>query len=267
MIDSPFIISSDCYEIADTKKIRSGQQIRSMTVTAETSAGSGARGEWNEGRVYNVSPRTTELKLNWPRSLYKSVQIIWYNQDADTEAWFIDFRQEANELSPWQVSTDKLPFVRVSDSFCHDVPSLSTPKAVLEYVCSLEASGPFLKPVAKSESAYYGRIKQPMDLALMTKRANEGMYDNGTESLWSDLRLVIFNAKLFNQPITSFYRMADMLEVEVRKLKKIYTGPSFPNKADSSSSSTSSSSSYSSQVFDESAFDKIDMEEEEALES
>jgi hypothetical protein len=278
LIDSPFIITSDSYEASEGKSIRPGQQLRSMTVNAETSKGSGMRGEWNEGRCYNSCARRSEVALGWPRCLYKSVSVVWYNQDADTEAWFIDCRQEGNELSPWQVSTDKLPFVRVSDSFCQEVPALSSPKAVLDYVCSLEASGPFLKPVAKTETAYYGRIKQPIDLGTMTKRAVAGgKYEDGSESLWSDLRLLIFNAKLFNQPITSFFRMADMLEVEVRKLKKAYKGPSFPDKATTNNTATISSSSYSSsssssslaqlqfvnsQVFDESEFEKIDVEKE-----
>ena len=268
LVDSPFIISSDCYEFSDSKGIRAGQQIRNMTVTAETSTGSGARGEWNEGRCYNSGARHSEVTAGWPYSLYKSISVVWYAQDIDTEAWFIDPRQEANQLSPWQVCTDKLPFCKISDSFVQEVPALSTPKAVLEYVCSLEASGPFLKPVAKTETAYYARIKQPIDLSIMTRRAvTGGKYEDGSESLWNDLRLLIFNAKLFNQPITNFFRMADMLEVEVRKVKKAYTGPATSNiegaTSNSSSSSSSSGALVSSQVpFDENEYEKIDMEEE-----
>jgi hypothetical protein len=268
LVDSPFIISSDCYEFSDSKGIRAGQQIRNMTVTAETSTGSGARGEWNEGRCYNSGARRSEVTAGWPHSLYKSISVVWYAQDIDTEAWFIDPRQEANQLSPWQVCTDKLPFCKISDSFVQEVPALSTPKAVLEYVCSLEASGPFLKPVAKTETAYYARIKQPIDLSIMTRRAvTGGKYEDGSESLWNDLRLLIFNAKLFNQPITNFFRMADMLEVEVRKVKKAYTGPATSNiegaTSNSSSSSSSSGARVSSQVpFDENEYEKIDMEEE-----
>jgi hypothetical protein len=42
----------------------------------------------------------------------------------------------------------------------------------------------------------------------------------GSLALWEDLRLIIRNAKTFNAPITAWWRMADALEAEVRRLKK-----------------------------------------------
>ena len=56
-------------------------------------------------------------------------------------------------------------------------PAMATPVDVITYVSSLEAGGIFAKPVAKSEAAYYARIKKPMDLGTMMRRAKAGHYE------------------------------------------------------------------------------------------
>ena len=107
-------------------------------------------------------------------------------------------------------------------TFCTEVPILSNPRDLIEYVVGLEAAGPFKAPVPrKSCPAYYTRIKQPIDLGAILKKAKAGAYDvpsdgssgdaassassstavsKGAAAMWNDLRLLISNAKKFNQP-------------------------------------------------------------------
>jgi len=148
---------------------------------------------------------------------------------------------------------------------------------IITYVKTLEAAVYFQSPVPKSEVNYHSRIKQPMDLSTIFQRAQKGMYDEpddndqetttlvsssssskksnqprGITGLWDDLRLIIKNAKVFNQPERAEWRTADMLEYEVRRIKHAYkyytmgdTNKLLKNTPSLASTTLSSSSSSS----------------------
>jgi hypothetical protein len=64
-----------------------------------------------------------------------------------------------------------------------------------------EASLPFREDPPRSEAEYYRKIKHPISLRTITAKARRGAYEGeAVESLWEDLRVLIKNAKTFNQP-------------------------------------------------------------------
>lgn len=108
--------------------------------------------------------------------------MVWYEQDADTLEWYISYTQLDNEQSPWRLRTQNSPFVKREnvEIFCEGpegAPSLSCPRDVISYVRTLEAAGPFIKPVAATEVAYHARIRTPIDLTTMRRRAKAGLYE------------------------------------------------------------------------------------------
>lgn len=126
--------------------------------------------------------------------------------------------------------------------FCGETPALSTPSDVVTYLQQTEAGVPFRHPVPKEEKGYHARIKQPIDLGTIARRARDGVYAEapvseeeiaassssaaaaarGIEGLWEDLKLMITNAKKFNQRECFIWRLADALELEIRRLRKAY---------------------------------------------
>ena len=149
--------------------------------------------------------------------------------------------QTDNELSLWELSTERLPFVRREDvrALCADAPVLTSPVDVASYLLKTEAGALFKHPVSKKDNpGYYARIKEPIDLSEIAAKAAAGVYadvltdtavgDGGDDddgcnddapadgtaaaagkksaatktqsSIWGDLRRLVKNAKVFNQP-------------------------------------------------------------------
>lgn len=160
-------------------------------------------GEWHEGRVYARVARKEDKARGWPRCEWKSVACIWYDQLADkAQSWYIEPFQTDNLCSPWELVTERNPFVRPewARAYVLAAPSLGSPGAVLEHVLSTEAA-PFFKklPTAKDFPGYYARIKLPIDLATIKRRVESGKYNNtegGIGDLWGDFHLMIKNAKV-----------------------------------------------------------------------
>jgi hypothetical protein len=188
LVDEPFALRAAAYELADTggaSAIRHGMQVRCMMVAAADAGfdGAAAKGEWHEGRCYSVSARKADKARGWPKSLYKAASVVWYQQDADTLEWYIDGAQTDNLQSPWRLRTQNMPFVKSENVavFCdapgEGAPRLGSPVEVVSYVRTLEPAGVFLKPVAASELAYHARVKTPIDLTTMLRRAKAGAYD------------------------------------------------------------------------------------------
>jgi histone acetyltransferase len=74
------------------------------------------------------------------------------------------------------------------------------------------ASWPFLQPVDANEVPhYYQAIAHPMDLATMDTKLESEQYGD-IKAFAEDLFLVVKNCRLFNDPDTTYYKNADMLE-------------------------------------------------------
>jgi hypothetical protein len=94
----------------------------------------GSRGEWLDGRVYSRGARREDKGRSWPASAFLSVRVLWYAQDADTLQWFVEPLQTDNELSPWDLTTERNPFVRADmvHALCLPTPALTSPAEVVE---------------------------------------------------------------------------------------------------------------------------------------
>ena len=137
----------------------------------------------------------------------------------------MEFLQTDNAVSAWDLTTDKLPFVRVENrgAFVGDAPIVTSPLDFVSFICETECAVPFLKPVSSKEKGYAARIKSPMDLGTVLDKATNNKYGGGEagwDALKADFSLIIKNAKLFNQPERYEWRLADMLEAEVKRVWK-----------------------------------------------
>lgn len=107
----------------------------------------------------------------------------------------------------------------------------------------------------KTSPHYYSAVETPIDLGAMSKKAHTGEYDNsdgdsttGVTALWNgksliflsrqctasifheslpsplaDFRLLISNAKTFNEKTTDYWVQADELQFAVRRLRKEFS--------------------------------------------
>jgi hypothetical protein len=137
-------------------------------------------------------------------------------------------------LSPWEVTTKKLPFVssEFESAFKNVAMAFKDAQSVLTHVAATEAATVFQALPSRAEYPhYFTRIANPLSFEQLHKRAKNGDYaaDDGTgvAALWTDMRTIVSNAKAFNAPYTLFWRLADALEHECRRVKRAYTGTVF----------------------------------------
>lgn len=98
-------------------------------------------------------------------------------------------------------------------------------KPLLNDLIHHPASWPFRKPVDPSEVPdYLSVITTPMDLSTMSKRLESDYYKSIAE-FTTDLKLVADNCRKYNDPDTTYYKNANILEnfyfekLKVRELK------------------------------------------------
>ncbi len=98
-------------------------------------------------------------------------------------------------------------------------------KPLLRDLIHHPASWPFRKPVDPSEVPdYLSVIKTPMDLSTMSKRLESNHYKSIAE-FTADIKLVADNCRTYNDPETTYYKNANILEnfyfekLKVRELK------------------------------------------------
>ncbi len=175
-----------------------------------------------EGRIYHVGP--SFKKDVYKHTPYKSLHVVWYEQEVVTRKWRIDYQQTDNQLSPWEIDDGVSAFVRPEniDLYVIAPPFLSTPREVISYLRQSEAGQQFKTPVSRRFNPdYYRKIKEPLDLSTLSAREKAGEYKGarGVTKLWSDLKLIVKNAKSYNAQERFEWRCADMLEREARRLK------------------------------------------------
>ena len=229
LVNAPYMILASAYSKCPPSTMPPGTQMRMLFATA---TGRASVGEWHEGRVYALHPRLEDASRGWPLSRFRAVRVIWYDQLAEAaNPWFMEATQVDCHLSPWELTTEKLPFVakQVSAAFVTSTPALSDARAVLTHIEASEAASLFRSLPSRAElPGYYTRVARPLALDQCALRAARGDYDSaagrGIFLLWADLRTIVVNAKAFNAPYTLFWRLADALEHECRRVKKAYTG-------------------------------------------
>lgn len=148
-----------------------------------------------------------------------------YEQDRKTRRWYIKPEQTDNLASPWDVTTSS-EFVHPSNvaAFACSVPSLGSAEQVLAYVASTEAAVPFRHDPARDDPGYHRIIPEGSSvcLASMRKRLGKGEYAGaaGETAMWADLKRLIGNAKKRHQEAHWEWRAADMLEKELRAVRR-----------------------------------------------
>jgi hypothetical protein len=148
-----------------------------------------------------------------------------YEQDSKTRRWYIKPEQTDNLASPWDLTTSS-DFVHPSNiaAFAYEVPVLGTAEQVLAYISKTEAAIPFRHHPAKDDPGYHRIIPESatMSLSAMDKRLSKGEYAAaaGLKRMWEDLKRIIHNAKKRHQQAHWEWRAADMLEKELRAVRK-----------------------------------------------
>jgi histone acetyltransferase len=90
--------------------------------------------------------------------------------------------------------------------------------AVLKAVKNVKDAWPFQDKVdAKLVPDYYTIIKEPMCFKTMDQRLNDYYYKT-KEMFIYDFKLVVNNCRRYNQPMTTYYRCADVVDEHFEKL-------------------------------------------------
>lgn len=215
-----FLVKEDIYDQMMARAWAPGRQV-TVRFPAPTEADPLAA-EVYEGRIYHVGP--SFKKEDYKRTAYKSLHVVWYEQEVVTRKWRIDYQQTDNQLSPWEVDDGVSSFVRPEniDLYVLPPPFLSTAKEVISYLRQSEAGQQFKVPVSRRcNPDYYRKVREPLDLSTMSAREKAGEYKHskGVAKLWSDLKQMVKNAKSYNAAERFEWRCADMLEREARRLK------------------------------------------------
>jgi len=215
-----FLVKEDIYDRMMARSWAPGRQV-TVRFPAPTEADPLASDVY-EGRIYHVGP--SFKKDEYKRTPYKSLHVVWYEQEVVTRKWRIDYQQTDNCLSPWEVDDGVSAFVRPEniDLYVLPPPFLSTAREVISYLRQSEAGQQFKVPVSRRYNPdYYRKVREPLDLGTMFAREKAGEYKHsrGAAKLWSDLKLIVKNAKSYNAPERFEWRCADMLEREARRLK------------------------------------------------
>jgi hypothetical protein len=95
--------------------------------------------------VYFVGPGSDEVRKLYPDTPFKSLHVVWYEQEMGTLKWRLDYCQTDNLLSPWEVEVDGNPWVRKDKlrEHCGSTPALNSPAAVIEYLRQAECGAQF----------------------------------------------------------------------------------------------------------------------------
>jgi hypothetical protein len=215
-----FLIKEDIYDRMLSRAWAPGRQV-SVRFPAPTDADP-MNAEVYEGRIYHVGP--SFKKDIYPATPFKSLHVIWYDQEVVTHKWRIDYQQTDNQLSPWEVDDGVSLYVRPEniDLYVISTPFFDSAKNVISYLRQSEAGQQFKTPVSRRANPdYFRRVREPLDLGTMSARERAGEYAGitGASKLWSDLKLVVKNAKSYNAPERFEWRCGDMLEREARRLK------------------------------------------------
>ena len=90
-------------------------------------------------------------------------------------------------------------------------------KSVMTDLKKHPASWPFLQPVdAKEVPDYYDIISNPMDLTTMERKLEQELYGSLVEFA-ADFKLIVFNCQTYNNPDTTYYKNAAILESYFRE--------------------------------------------------
>jgi len=237
LVNAPWVISSDAYDAAMASMYRAGSQVRVVFSAASgpTPASSYTNpkvatvaGEAYEGRVYSVMSRKVDRACGWSRCLFRAMKCVWYEQLAIAPhfPWVLEGLQSDNEISPWEATPTKLGLIGgCQDVFSGPAPALCTPMEVVNHLLKTEPAPFFLVLPSHEEAPTYASvIKNPITLPQILARCMSISYS--PKDLWADLTLLIKNAKTFNDYFHVVWRMADALESEVRRLKKMFKGVS-----------------------------------------
>lgn len=104
------------------------------------------------------------------------------------------------------------------------MPVLGDAEQVLAYVGRTEASAPFRDDPTRDDPHYHDFVPRGTAVSLrsMGKRCSRGEYGGapGLTRLWEDFKLLIHNARTRHQPEYWEWRAADMLEKELRAVKR-----------------------------------------------
>lgn len=85
-------------------------------------------------------------------------------------------------------------------------------RKLLKALSTHRSSQPFQQPVNPNEALnYYKVVKEPMDLATVEKKVNQGEYQKLCEFI-GDVMRIFENCRFFNQPSSSIMKNADSLE-------------------------------------------------------
>jgi hypothetical protein len=135
--------------------------------------------------------------------------------------------QTDNCCSPWDVNLVS-HFVHPDNvkAYCTDVPTCGSAQQVIEYVMRTEAGAVFKENPSNGDPEYFRSIRKGTEVWLrgMLRKASAGTYDSaaGVESMWADFKMLIHNAKKRNQPEYWEWRAAEMLEKELRAVKRAF---------------------------------------------
>ena len=212
----------------------------------ERRADGSVRGELWEGRIYDVDESC---------GAFGSLSVIWYEQLAQTGAWFMSAVQNDTSISPhecqpseahalWaannggppppsrRVLYGKAPELKATTVDDLDIAPADTSlgeyaRVALLRLSTLESSKPFLCPVTSSDAAYHAAVPSPISLREMEAKLAKGEY-RALEQLEVDVKTLINNAFVANGDDVLVFHQARELDKEWTRIKAELAAPAPP---------------------------------------
>jgi hypothetical protein len=200
--------------------------------------GRAIRAEVWEGRIVDIDTSN---------GAYESIHVLWYERELPSGEWFLDGVQNDTFISPWQCrpSAEHARYVEAFGAFpaCRrivytrrgrNVSTAFDDKIDLEpknatlgelvrvahlRLSTLECSRAFLWPVEASETEYHARVKEPISLQEIARKASK--YTTFDEFA-RDVDKLIDNAIVGNEDDTLVFHQARELNKEWARIKEAF---------------------------------------------
>ena len=181
------------------------------------------KGQWAEGSIYAI-------RADFRTNPFRSISILWCEQEIVGENWVYSYNQTDNLVSPWDIELSE--YCSIEDVHPPTLPralkiGCPSPIAILLYLYKLDYADGFkicMQDVSEFCAIFPDQADQ-LDLLQLSTWCNNGKYSDGDglglSVLFADLYHMIRNAKQYNSSNINFlpWRLCDAFEATVNWLE------------------------------------------------
>jgi hypothetical protein len=177
----------------------------------------------HEGCIYNI-------RDDMQKNPYKSIDVIWMEQEKDTLQWYYAYSQTDTAVSPWELNISSFAPLKGSKPIA--VPKTLLvgkiyAKSILDYIRTWDMAKPFKEPLSICKDQEYCSlfsVEDRLDLQTINTWGRSGRYEEeiGIAVLFDDLERMVANSKKLNAANAQFlpWIQADAMGKMLFQLKK-----------------------------------------------